>query len=322
MVEAVLNLLDGAQAGEVLERVLAALPVVPVPLLAGLYALLVVLLAGPLLEQTYRRSLMRRRLARREARPQATEAEEPSAGLEQWLRQAGVNMSPRTFLAASAGAGLAAYALAVVLGIGGPVSVLAGLTGLALPYVALRERAAGRVRRMEEDLVQALPQMAGAARLRPPVEVLLTTAADSLAPDSPLAAELRRLRAEMAVRPAQEVLREWEATLPPGGVRELAILLRIYAHRGGEHAEVFADSAERVIRFQELRARAVAKAQGNLNVARILPLLGLVVLFFSLRQPAARAFYTSPAGQLLLVLLGAWMALGYLVLKRMVDEIR
>ncbi len=307
---------------DMLTAFLRAIPAVPVPMLAALYALLVILLAGPLLAQAYRRNLVRRRLARREAGEEVVE-EEPAPGhLEQLFEQAGVEMSPPTFLAASAGAGLGLYALVRILGIGGVVSVLAGLIGLALPYIVLRERAAGRMKRMEEDLVQALPQIAGAARMHPPVEALLTTAIDSLPEDSPLAAAFRRLRADMSVRGADAVLREWEAKLPPGGVREVALLLRIYARRGGEHADAFANTAERVIRFQELRAKAVAKAQGNMNVARMLPLIGVVVLFFSLRQPVARAFYASPLGQGLLILAGLWMAVGYMVLKGMVEEIQ
>lgn len=309
-------------AGKVIETVLRAIPTVPIPMLAALYALLVILLASPLLAQAYRRNLVRRRLARRHAGEEVVE-EEPAPGrLEQLFEQAGVELSLPTFLAVSAGAGLGLYALARILGIGGVVPALAVLIGLALPYIVLRERASGRMKRMEEDLLHALPQIAGAARMHPPVDTLLATAIDSLPPDSPLAAAFRRLRAEMSVRGAETALREWEAKLPPGGVREVALLLRIYARRGGEHADAFANSAERVIRFQELRAKAVAKAQGNMNVARMLPLIGVAVLYFSRRQPAARAFYASPIGQALLILIGLWMAVGYMVLKGMVEEIR
>ncbi len=299
------------------------LPEVPIPMLAALYALLVILLASPLLAQAYRRNLVRRRLARRESGEEPVPEEEPTPGeLERLFEQAGCDMSLQTFLALSIGAGLAVYALFHILGVGGVVPFLGGLAGLAAPYIVLREQAAGRMKRMEEDLVQALPQIAGAARMQPPVDTLLATAIDSLEPDRPLAAELRRLRADIAVRGADTVLREWESRLPPGGVREFALLFRLYARRGGEHADAFADSAERVIRFQELRAKAVAKAQGNLNIARMLPLIGIFVLFFSLRQPVAREFYASPIGQGLLILAALWMGLGYMVLRGMVEEIQ
>ena len=54
-------------AGRSIEIILRAIPAVPIPMLAALYALLVILIASPLLAQAYRRNLVRRRLARREA---------------------------------------------------------------------------------------------------------------------------------------------------------------------------------------------------------------------------------------------------------------
>mgnify|MGYP000711947126 CR=1 FL=1 len=244
-------------------------------------------------------------------------------GLEEELVQAGLSLSATQFNL---------LRLVGVVGglLVGPALGMPFLVGVALAAVSwfgarwfVRDRIRGRALIIEKELPTALARLSALLPLVTSMPQLLATVADSLValnPTSPLAAELRRTSAELSNR-GPEALADLEARAPSPALATLAFNLRIYLRAGGEQSELLADAARRLQRIIAGRNNARAKASGAMAVAKLLPLLLAGATVFTMSDPMIKAFFSSPAGQLVIIGVAVMMFIGYQVIKRMVEDV-
>lgn len=299
-----------------------SLPAWAVAALAGIW------IALALWQLVGRRAVIRSRDAARLERVTATDEgglaqAAPRPGLADELHQAGLSLSPTTFtLLRLAGA---VAALAVVPAFGFPF--LVGLGAAALIWTGsrswVRGKAQGRGRAMDREMPIALSRIAALLDIEKDMPTLLLAVADGLTatnPKSALAEELRRTGAALRTQ-GVAALADLEARAPSPAVATLAFNLRVFLEAGGEHTALMRQSAARMQRLLETRNQAQTKAAGAMMVARVLPLLLVGVSLFSMRDPQIRAFYYTFFGQALLVAIGGLMLFGYVLMKKMVEDV-
>lgn len=249
--------------------------------------------------------------------------EQREKGLEDELKQAGLDLSPSTFNVlrlAGVGAGLVV----------GPVMGMPLLIGVALAGLAwfgarwwVRDRIRSRSLRIEKELPSVLSRLASQLDIVTSMPQLLMMVAESLAAtneNSPLAAELRQTAAELRDR-GEVALTNLEERAPSPALATLAFNLRIYMRAGGEQAQSMADAAKRMQSVIKARNNARAKAGGAMALAKVLPILLAGTTVFTLRDPIVKAFYASAVGQFTILGIAALMIVGYQVMKRMVEGV-
>lgn len=299
-------------------------PTIPlwfVAAMAGLWA-------GLVLWQLFgKRSLLQSRdqahLARITGVGEIAEAEATRRGLESELAQAGLTLSVAQFnllrLAGVVGGLLIGPALGMPFLVG---AALAGASWFGAQWF-VRDRIRSRGLAIEKELPAALSRLSALLPLMTSMPQLLATVADSLTainPRSPLAAELRRTASELSNR-GPDALADLEARAPSPALATLAFNLRVYLRAGGEQAALLADAARRLQRIIAGRNNARAKASGAMTVAKLLPLLLAGATVFTMSDPMIKAFFRSPMGQLVIILVATMMFIGYQVMKRMVEDV-
>ena len=152
---------------------------------------------------------------------------------------------------------------------------------------------------------------------------LLLAVADGLAatnPTSALAADLRRTGSDLRSR-GPVALSDLEARVPSPAVGTLGFNLRVFLESGGEQGKLLAEAADRMQRLIQGRNLARAKAASALTLAKLFPLMLVGVSLFTFQDPQIGAFYRSLVGQVLLLIIAGAMALGYMVIKKMVENV-
>ncbi len=302
------------------------IPYIPIPvwLVAGLGGIWVALVLWQVVgRRAVDISRDRARLARVTAAGEEMIQQTPTGGLAEELEEAGLSMSPASFnLLRLAGAALG---LLVIPALNLPFLLGVGLAGAAWwgSRAWLRSRASGRGREMDKELPTALARIAALVDIERDMPGLLLAVAEGLAatnPASALAAELRRTASDLRSR-GPAALSDLEARAPSPSVATLAFNLRVFLESGGEQAKLMAEAADRMQRLLAGRNLAQAKAASALTLARLFPLLLVGVSLFTFQDPQIGAFYRSLPGQVLLLLIAGVMALGYVFIRKMVEDV-
>jgi len=206
-----------------------------------------------------------------------------------------------------------------------PLLALAAAAGGYLLPKALKERSRRRrVDGIEKELPAALDTIASLARIRSDVAGILETTAETLAAngETPLARELRQTAARIGRVGAEQALRELEEHSPSTSLRTLAFTLRVFARSGGTLGDLVLGSARRLRDIIDGREAARARAASMRQTAIMLPLILILTSLLIFRDPDVRAFYGSPAGQLVaLGCIGA-MVVGWYVIESILEGIR
>jgi len=231
-----------------------------------------------------------------------------SAARELWLAQAGLNITPVQFTLASAGVGV--LALVVLLGISGvwvvavPPSVIISL----LPrfyFSRVRTRRLSEVRRAWPDGIRdVVGGVSSGMSVQRAVENL---AGSGPAPLREAFSSFPMLARTLGVVPALESIKEDLAD--PTSDRVIEVLM-IAHERGGvlipDILRDLADTTSMDLAATEEEQTEALEQRINARVVFMLPWLVLVALTF--RPGPFRAFYSSPAG-ILVVAIGAGLSL-------------
>ncbi len=200
------------------------------------------------------------------------------------------------------------------------------LGGGALVGVLFHHWLAGRWHRFRLALEQELPTFVSrlAATLLvtgaplPALEEVLAT----LPQDSPLRAWLLPVLARLHTQGPQalEQAREEALLLSPSLALLLFQLGRFFQTGGAGFVQAFATTADQLAAILEARALASAKAHAARSaVHMMLAILGAILLLM-LAAPAQRPGFAHPLAQLVSALALLTMALGYLLLDRLIRE--
>jgi len=255
---------------------------------------------------------------------QAPEPEVVSGkALEQRLQAAGWTLSRAEFLLLSVGLGVVACVVAFALGLPPLVALVAGCAVGTLPRSRLAGRERARWRAVDRELAGALSLLVGNLRVQPDLaEALRLTAATLQAGGQPhVAQEFLRAAAEMRALGAEAAFRALQDRSPSPSLDLVAGALQLYVEVGGDFIPILEKEAGAIREMIAAREEATTSATDALLAGKAIPaLLGMVTLGL-LRDPTFGAFYRSLPGQLILLVCGGAMAVGYAAMKSMVEEV-
>jgi len=204
-------------------------------------------------------------------------------------------------------------------------AALLGAAGFFLQPLLSSSRTARRRQQIADALPPALSRLASEVASGAPLPDALQGAAESLEADpkgKPLAEILRRTAAEAQARGAEKALKSLQdrADVPP--LTYTAAILRIHVEMGGRFEQPLRRMADN---YQTLAAQvnaAKAELAGARSTALVLMLFAAIAAFINLTdRQGAGAFYHTPLGGMVLVIIVLWMAAGYFVIDRMLSEV-
>jgi tight adherence protein B len=242
-----------------------------------------------------------------------------TGAIDRLLLQAGVKWSVAQFAMLSAillGAGLGVIQLWTM-----PAFAALTILGLllAFPYFLLMRARDARLRKLEQQLAEAVDFLARALRAGHSFTNVLSMAGTEL--PEPIGAEFRIVHGEISLGiPMPDALQNLATRVPLTDLRYLIIAVLIQRESGGNLAELLGNIA-RIVRerLKLLGQVRVLSAEGRLS-AWILGLLPFVMMFvMSLANPEyISALWTDPAGIKLLWYGSGMLVLGALWLRKLV----
>ncbi len=244
--------------------------------------------------------------------------------LDAKLLAAGLTLKPATFRLIQAGGALAALVIGSAFLPGIPSLVLAGLA-VYLPVGWLNNKLNSRGREIDRRLVIALGRISSGMQAGGAVPEVLIEVAGSLnleAPQNPLSEELLALASALKTTndPHQAYAAAAERA-PSISLSNMVILLEGFATvGGGAYGSVLSDIAARVQQILGARMRAQAKAGDAMVSTRIMPGVMLLLLMYFSTDPLMASSLRAGPVQLVLAGMIAAMAVGFLVMRSMVQE--
>jgi tight adherence protein B len=217
--------------------------------------------------------------------------------------------------------GLAGLALAVPAALGRlplPLVVGLGLLGLLLPALFVRHRQRLRLRRSEEQLLDALSLMANALRSGASTLQAFDLVARELGP--PLGEEFGRMVAEIGLGvPFDEVVQALARRLPSEDLGLVVVAMQIQRQTGGNLAEIMEKTAQTIRERQRIMRQVQALTAEQRLSALVVGLLpaGVLGVLLVLSPDYHRPFLAQPLGRLLLGLAFGCQVAGFLVLRRL-----
>jgi tight adherence protein B len=248
-----------------------------------------------------------------EMRPQVTRR-------QQWLIQAGLDVTPRQFRLASVGVGVATFLVAFLLTGLVAVALVPGVLMAFLPrayYARRRQQRLAQVQMAWPDGIRNLVASIGAG-------VSLQRAVESLAfgGPEPLRVAFARfpyLSRTIGMVPALEVVKEELAD--PTSDRVIEVLILAHQRGGAIVPDILRDLAEATMRdvwtMEEIQSLALEQ---KINARAVFVLPWLLLLVMTARSEAFRQFYASPLGVLVVVVCGVASGLGMLLVSRIAAE--
>ncbi|WP_219118085.1 type II secretion system F family protein [Janthinobacterium sp. UMAB-56] len=258
-----------------------------------------------------------RLLARHPLLQRLLQALPPAAVLDRLLLQAGRQQTVAQLLGWCLTALLGGQLLAALMGL--PLSLLAGLGALAgaLPLLHLRRAQQQRLKRIEQQLPDALDLMGRAMRAGHAFPTALKMVGDEM--PAPLGSEFRAVFDEVNFGVAMsDALGNLASRVPSTDLRYFVVAVLIQRETGGNLAELLG-SISAIIRdrLKLLGQIRVLSAEGRMS-AWILGLMPFAVaLMMQLSSPDFLSLlYLDSAGRKMLLTSGVMMALGILVIRK------
>ena len=239
------------------------------------------------------------------------------------LERAGLDMAPRSYWIASVLGGLVVGASIFVTAPGLPiiVPVLGAFVGtLGLPRWVLARLTKRRQTKFIDEFANAIDVIVrGVKSGLPLIECLTIIARES---PQPVAEEFTDLVEQQRVGvPLGEAFERMMARLPLPEVRFFAIVIAIQQQAGGNLSEALGNLSGVLRDRKRLQAKVralSAEAKASAAVLAALPFTVMILVYIT--TPAYIALlWTTQVGQFLLVAAGAWMTIGVLIMKKMIN---
>lgn len=265
-------------------------------------------------------SIRKKRVLSRHAAAQRLLARFPRmAVLDGMLQQAGTRFDVSQFLAASIGLGLAVAAATLALPMPAFFAVPAGASAAAIPFLMLLRQRRIRLKRIEEQLPDALDLLSRALRAGHALPAGIQMIGEEMA--DPLAAEFRTVFDEINFGiSAQEALTGLARRVPGTDVGYFVVAVLIQRETGGNLTELLGNISsiirERLKLYGQVRALS---AEGRLS-AWILGLLPFVLagLMFIVNGKLMRTLWTDPLGVNLIGGALVLMAIGIVWMRKVI----
>jgi tight adherence protein B len=214
-----------------------------------------------------------------------------------------------------------ALMLLVTIAGGSPIlALLAMLLGLAAPLAVLRVAAARRTKAFDRQLPDVLATIASTLRaghgLRPAIRAVVDDG-------SPPASEefARVLREERLGRPLDAAIAAMCERIGSADLEYVATAVNVHSQVGGSLAGLF-DTLSETVRERQRHARKVhaLTSMGRMSAMTLLALpIGLAALLTLMNPSYMAPLYTTSTGQILIGISLGSMAIGGLILTRIVS---
>lgn len=237
------------------------------------------------------------------------------------IRQAGLNISLRTYILISVGLGLLSALVALVMG--APVWLLAGIAiamGLGLPRWILGFLGKRRVKKFQQSFADAVDVLVRGIKTGLPVNDCFKIIARES--PQPLCQEFQRLNESMSIGlTLPEALDRMYERMPTPELNFFRIVIAIQQKTGGNLAEALTNlttvlRARRLMR-EKIKAMSSEAVASALIIGSLPPLVMIIVMITS--PGYMRPLFTDIRGQFLLLLSGFWMFIGIMSMKKMIN---
>ncbi len=241
-------------------------------------------------------------------------------GLQTAMEQADLSWSVATFLLATVGFALGGGLAGLLFSNSVLVALFTALVAGSLPYVYVTRKRARRMRKLEEQLPEAIDLMGRALRAGHPFSAGIKMVAEEL--PAPLGEEFRRAFEEQRFGlPVADALLSLADRNPLLDVRIFVTAVLIQREVGGNLAEIL-DSISHTIRerFRIQREIRTRTAQGRMTGYLLagLPII-MGILFYFLNREYIMTLFTDPLGVFFLGTALILQVIGFLWIRQVVD---
>ncbi|MBO9707043.1 MAG: type II secretion system F family protein [Caulobacter sp.] len=237
------------------------------------------------------------------------------------LRAAGLGENVRMFWIVSAGVGLVAAVVPLVLRQPPLIALGAAFAaGLGLPRWVVGMLAKNRTKKFTSAFADAVDIIVRGIKSGLPVHDCLKIIGKEC--PEPLAGEFRILTENVGMGMSMEqALERMYERMPTPELRFFAIVLSIQAKTGGNLAEALGNLSA-VLRSRKLMAEKIkalsAEAVASAFIIGSLP-PGVIVMISVTAPTYMQTMFTDPRGHLMLLAAAVWMTIGILVMRKMIN---
>ena len=239
--------------------------------------------------------------------------------LAEELRRTGSSMSPANFVQVC----LIAIVSGVGLGILAGSTVFAGVfgaLGIVIPFLWMKRRQRKRLEAFQAQLPDAIDMLVSAMKAGYSFQAAMNFIGDEM--PAPLGPEFSRFYDEQRLGiDVRSALLSLQTRVESMDLKMFVTAVLVQRESGGNLGEVLANISDIMRERFALEGELVTLTAESRLSARILALLPLLVFIgmFALNPAFMRPMLQQTAGQLMLVLAGVSVALGYFVMVRIAD---
>lgn len=236
-----------------------------------------------------------------------------------FIEQGDVDMEAEAFVILSVASASAGFLTSFLLGVPS-LAVLISLTAGAIPACVVQTRRRRRLRKFEEGFPDAIDQLARAVRAGHAFTAGFELIGQEV-PD-PVGQEFRTTFAQQKLGvPLPVALQNMATRIPLPDVRFFVAAIQIQRESGGNLGEVL-DSLSHVVRerFKIMRQVQIYTAEGrtSMYVLMAMPIVAGVGVYL-INPTYMTPLFTDPRGQTALIVAALLQAVGYLVIRRMIQ---
>lgn len=214
----------------------------------------------------------------------------------------------------------ALFLLGLIFGLFWPLALVLGFGGFLLPKLYVSQKEKGRIKKLEDQLVDALTLMSNS--LRSGSSFLQAMELVSRELPEPISQEFAQVVAEVGVgSPIEQALSEMRLRVRSYDLYLIVTAMTIQRSVGGNLAEVLGNIAGTIRERQRLLRQVVVETAEQRFSAYILMALPTFMLFAigALNRSYLDPLLVTNPGRMLLVGALAMQLVGYLVMRRIVD---
>ncbi len=237
------------------------------------------------------------------------------------LKQAGLDWSKRRFMVSAAVLGVAAFAITIVLGMGLLAALGFGFAaGCGVPFwllLYLKKRREAKFLAAFPDAVDVIVR--GIKAGLPLLDSLKLIAVDAV---EPVRSEFRSIIETQTIgMPIGEACLKLYESIPVPEANFFGIVIFIQQRAGGNLSEALGNLSRVLRDRKKMKAKIQAmsqEAKASASIIGALPIVVMGLVWFT--SPAYIALlWTAPLGRVMITCCAAWMAIGIMVMRKMIN---
>jgi tight adherence protein B len=268
-----------------------------------------------------RRRSVEKTLREIEEKKQANARKSRKPSLSGRLRQAGFDWSHKTYLLVCAGAALATWCVMLSLGLGSLVAIgFAAAGGLLLPHVYVNQKRKSRFARFTAEFPNAVDVIVRGLKAGLPLtDCLRVIAAEA---QEPVKSEFVTIAQDQTLGiPVDEAVQRMCERIPLPEANFFAIVIAIQSRTGGSLSEALGNLSKVLRERKKMKAKIKAmsaEAKSSAGIIGALPFFVAGAVYLT-SPDYMTLLFTTLTGKLVLAGCALWMAIGILVMRKMIN---